>query len=600
MPIEKLCMSTRFVKNAISGQVKKIMNKIYPIYLNKKSPCYSVDQLGNKGCPAHSDIARFVYSINIGEHAQAFNILKETNPFSGGCGRFCDHPCETACNRAKFDGAVDIKYLERFASDYGYENNIMGEPVKERKGKSVGIIGSGPAGLACAYFLARNGYDTVVYERHQEAGGILREGIPSFRYPKEIREYELKYIESFGVEIKCGSLVDGDFLMKLIEEHDGVIVATGAQKPRKMGISGDELPEVKVGFEFLRDLSFDPDFVKGNYKGILDKLGLGQEVAIIGGGYTAFDVARSVVRLGGSPSVFYRRGMDEMTAHPGEVEEAQEEGVRFDFLTAPTEIKKGSDGRLEMVLQKMRLGEPDESGRRRPLPIEGSQYSVQVDNVVTAIGETPELDFIPGDFKIDGFRLIIEKLSQEQKSKVFISGDALQESSSATGMVVRAVGLAQETCVELRNFLGESVEKVNYEENIAYYDSIKTRYFPVESRVRIDKLSFDDRKGNFKEVDLALSVELAMTKAGRCWNCGICIQCDWCRDYSNQAILKLSVPWNPVKTSHFYKFIKEKVDFSTRDSVSGCPRNAMALVPGDETWKGQIDKQYISIESIKY
>ncbi len=576
------------------------MKKVFPIYLNKKSPCYAVDHLGNKGCPAHTDIARFLYSIYLGKHKQAFEILKETNPFSGGCGRFCDHPCETACNRGKFDDPVDIKYLERFASDYGFKNNILAKPVEERKGKSIAVIGAGPSGLSAAYFLARNGYDVIVYERHQEAGGILVEGIPIFRYPKDVRDYELRYIQSYGVEIKTNVNVNADLLLKLIKEHHGVIIATGAQKPRSMDIPGDSLPGIKVGFEFLRNLHFDEDFIKGNYKIILEKLGIGKEVAIIGGGYTAFDVARSIVRLGGNPHIYYRRSDDEMTAHPGEVREAQREGVKFRFLTAPCEVKKSGNGQLEMIMQDMWLGEPDSSGRRRPHPVNGSEYSVVVDTIITAIGETPELDFIPGDYKIEGFRLLIDQLDTQTRDKVFITGDALQGSNSATGMVVRAVGLAKDTSIEIRKYLGENIASEDYTLNVAQYPTIKTRYFAMEARVRIEKLPYEDRIGNFNEVELPLTNELAMEKAKRCWNCGICIQCDWCRDYSNQAILKLNVPWNPTKTSHFYKFIQERVDWSTRDSVEGCPRNAMAIVPYDDKWKDTVDKQYIKLDSISY
>ncbi len=576
------------------------MKKVYPIYLNKKSPCYSLDHKDNYGCPAHSDIARFLYSINIGEQRQAFEILKETNPFSGGCGRFCDHPCETACNRGKFDEPVDIKYLERFASDYGFNNNIMAEPVKDRKDKSIAVIGSGPAGLSTAYFLAREGYDVIVYERHGEPGGILTQGIPIFRYPVAVRDYEIRYIQSYGVRIECNVHVDSDFLLKLIQEHDGVVIATGAQKPRLMGIPGDDLPGVVVGFEFLRKMHFDSDFKRSHYDGLLEKLGVGKKVAVIGGGYTAFDVARSVVRLGAEPVVYYRRGIDEMTAHPGEVQEANHEGVQFQFLIAPSRVRKHESGQLEMTMQKMWLGDPDSSGRRRPQAEHGSEHPVLVDTIITAIGETPELELIPGDYKIAGYQLVIDQLAEPMRSKVYITGDALQGKGNVTGMVVRAVGMASDTSIQVRKALGEDLEEPSYYSDVAFYDTIKTRYFNKEARVRIDKLPYEARIGNFNEVDIPLSEELAVEKAGRCWNCGICIQCDWCRDYSNQAILKLSIPWNPGKTSHFYKFLMEKIDWSTRESVTGCPRNAMGMVPYDDQWKDLVDKQYISFDSIKY
>ncbi len=576
------------------------MKKLYPIYYNKKSPCYSIDHLGNGGCPARNDIARFIYSISVGDFLKAFNILKETNPFSGGCGRFCDHPCETACNRAKFDSAVDIKYLERFASDYGFKNNILAKPVEHRKNKSIAVIGSGPAGLSSAYFLARAGYDVIVYERHKEAGGILFEGIPPFRYPFELRDYEINYIKSFGVDIRLDKPVDWGFLKSLIKEHDAIVIATGAQKARSMGISGDNLSDVKVGLEFLRNLYYHQDFKSANYNGLLKSLEVGKDIAIIGGGYTAFDVARSSIRLGANPSVYYRRSMTEMTAHPGEVDEAKKEGIDFSFLTAPTDIKKLKSGKLQLSMERMRLGDVDSSGRRRPVPIKGSIYQLEVDTVITAIGETPDLSFITSDYRIEGYNIFIDALEKEDKDKLFITGDALQGNSGSVGMVVRAVGASQDTAIEVRNYLGENLERPKYNDDVAFYDTIKKRYFPVEARLRLGKLSIEERKGNFKEVDLPLSDDLAMSKASRCWNCGICIQCDWCRDYANESILKLSKNWNAKKDSHFYKFIKEKVSSQTKDSVTGCPRNAMAIVPYDNNWKDIVDKQYISYDDIAY
>lgn len=576
------------------------MKKIYPIYNNKKSPCYSVDHLDNYGCPARTDIARFMFSIGQKQYSEAFEIIKKTNPFSGGCGRFCDHPCEKACNRAKFDEPVDIKYLERFASDYGFQKNLLGNPPKQRKHASVAIIGSGPAGLSTAYFLAREGYDACVYEKSPEPGGILVQGIPIFRYPKEVREYEIRYIQSYGVEIKTNYKIHAKDLQQLIKDYDAVVVATGAQKPRQMEIEGDNLEGIHVGFEFLKQLHFSPDFLSRNYEKILKKMKIGKTVAVIGGGYTAFDVARSLVRLGSNPSVYYRRGVEQMTAHPGELREAEREGIQFHFMIAPKKVEKQDNGRLKMTLNKMWLGEKDNTGRGRPIPVPGSEHSIEVDNIITAIGETPELGFIPGDYAIEGFQLLLKGLDKELQKKVFITGDALQGSMTATGMVVRAVGLAQDTTLEVRRFLGESIDDPNYYENVATYDTIQKRYFGKEARVRIDKLAYKDRKNNFEEVDQPLSEELAVAKAKRCWNCGVCIQCDWCRDYSNQAIVKLSKSWDPGKTSHFYKFVKEKVDWSTRESVTGCPRNAMAMVPYEKDWKKIVDEQYISFDDIKY
>jgi len=560
--------------------------KQFPIYQNKLSPCTAKDHLNNRGCLANNDIARFIFAITLKEYRLAFNILKETNPFSGGCGRFCDHPCETACNRAKFDSPVDIQLLERFASDYGFKKGILPDKQINKK-ERIAVIGGGPAGLSSAYFLARSGYSATLFEKHEKAGGMLKEGIPIYRYPDNIYQYEIDYIKESGVKIETKAEIDGKSLKNLQKEFHAVIVASGAHKPKKLGIKGDNLDGVIVGLDFLKTVNLSEEVNKGDIKKLVKKTGIGKKAAVIGGGYTAFDVARSARKLGSEVTIYYRRTVNEMSAHPGEVEELKKEGVNFVLLAAPKEIAK-VNGRLKLTLQRMKLAEPDSSGRRKPIPIAGETFETDVDNVITAISEDPDLSFLPEPYSVDRFFLNIDG---NKKLNTFITGDALAGRCPETGSVVAAVGSAQGVAKNVIDFLtGKNNNRK--EELIAYYNTIQTRYFEVLGRAVVPKIPYKERMGNFNEITQTLSEAAAVDKASRCFFCGICIQCDWCLNYSNTSIAKLVMPWNPEKDAFFYKFLKEKVDRTTVRSVWACPRNAMGVV--DETKENQrvIREQY--------
>ncbi|MEF3255635.1 MAG: FAD-dependent oxidoreductase [Deferribacterales bacterium] len=562
------------------------MNKILPIYINKLSPCYSKDHLGNSGCPAKNDIPRFLYLVSQRRFEEAFYILKETNPFSAGCGRFCDHPCETACNRGKFDQAVDIKSLERFVADWGYEHDLKPMRKGDLKDKQIAIIGSGPSGLSCAYFMAMDGYKVDVYERHSTAGGLLSEGIPSYRYPKSVFEKELNYILNLGVNIYTNYNVDHNKFLNLAEEYDAVIVATGAQKPGSLNIEGEDLPDVLNGIEFLREINLEgklPD-VKG------------ESIGVIGGGYTAFDVARCSVRLGLDATIVYRRTVSEMTAHPGEVKECEDEGVKFHFLKQPIKIEKTDKNRLRLICQNMKLGPVDETGRSKPIPIKNSFSEFEFDKIVLAVGDKPDLSFI-GDRFINEFpKLNCMDLPENLRKKIFISGDAAMGGSDLVGMVVRAVGSAQETVKYVKYFLnGDRYLEEN--RDIAYYDTINIKYFQKRSRYVENKLRAKDRKDNFYEIVSTMDEDIAVSMASRCFYCGICIQCDWCYFYSDGTIFKLLKKWDPMKDMHFYKFNSKNITDATFKSVEACPRSALSVVRDSQEFKKYIDAQYIDLKS---
>lgn len=543
------------------------MKKLFPLYYNKISPCYSRDHLGSHGCYARNDIPRFLHLAALGRFEESFYVLKSTNPFSSGCGRFCDHPCETACNRTKFDQPVDIRSLERFVSDWGYQNGLKPKTSAAAKNKKVAVIGSGPAGLAAAYFLAQSGYKADVYEKQAVPGGLLTQGIPAFRYPREVFERELDFIKSAGVNIKCSEMIDKNKFLNLAREYDAVIVASGAHKPVEIGIEGEKIAGVESAIPFLRQINF------GHAADLNIKNG--EKICVIGGGYSAIDVARCTVRLGAEPTIVYRRTKGEMTAHPGEVEDTKKEGVSYKFLRQPLKIEKDSD-KLRLTVQVMKLGPVDESGRAKPFAVPGLTESLEFDRIVLAVGDRPDMFFVGERFSVDFPRMICPDLQPDESGKIFITGDAAMGSAESTGMVVRVVGLAQDTVKAVREYLGEQPEPEQKRE-IAYYSTLNTKYFDKLGRLVEDELPHAARKGNFNEVVKTVDEDIAMLMAGRCFNCGICIQCDWCFHYSDGSLIKLEKEWSPERDEHFYEFVEENLCEATYKSVEACPRSALTV-----------------------
>jgi NADPH-dependent glutamate synthase beta subunit-like oxidoreductase len=565
------------------------LKRLLPLYINRLSPCYSRDHLGNHGCHARNDIPRFLYLAENSRFEEAFYVLKETNPFSSGCGRFCDHPCETACNRTKFDQPVDIKALERFVSDKGYELGLKPIILDEDKGKQVAVVGSGPAGLSCAYFLARQGYKVDVYEKHEVAGGLLTEGIPAYRYPRDVFEKELAFIKAAGVNIHLNSNINKDSFRDLTQNYDAVIIATGAHKPAELNIEGEQLEGVENGIAFLKKINLgraaELDIKKG------------ERIGVIGGGYTAMDVVRCSVRLGAEAAMVYRRTAEEMTAHSGEVEETKREGATFNFLRSPMRIEKTAGG-LKLVTQKMKLGPVDESGRSKPVAVYGETEEFIFDRIVLAIGDKPDLFFVGERFTVDFPRMICHDLPEDASAKVFITGDAAMGTTDSTGMVVRVVGLAQDTAKSVREFFGEKIPD-EMPRKTAFYNTLNTKYFEKTGRLVEETIPFGERYGNFSEIVKTVSEDLAVLMAGRCFNCGICIQCDWCWHYSDGSIVKLEKDWTPKTDACYYEFLEDKICDATFKSVEACPRTALSIEPEGSNWDDIRESQYVSKEQLE-
>ena len=488
-----------------------------PIYEEKKPPC-------NHACPAGNDIRGFIALILKGKLREARDLLLETNPFPGITGRVCHHPCELECNRREFDEPLSIRALERLVGDEGYKSL---QPPQRRHKERIAIVGSGPAGLSCAYFLARKGYHVRIFEAEREPGGMLRWGIPEYRLPKAILERELSLVEGLGVELQTGVRVGRDIRLEGFDsDYDAIFLAVGATKGVELDLpglgaeaeAGGGVEGVLHGLEFLKRINFG------------EEVKLGERVAVIGGGNTAMDAARVALRLGAKPVVVYRRTRAEMPAIPEEVEAALEEGIEFAFLSAPVEILM-ADGRLKGAkFTRMELGPPDESGRRRPVPIPGSEFELELDSLILAVGEEPDLFFLPQGVELREGRvndpILVEAL--KLKAPVFAGGDA----ATGAGTVVDAIASGRRGAEAIDRCLRGLPEPVKLEEPVLVpFERINLDYFEPRARVQGRTLTVPERIADFREVELGLTAEEGRLEAERCFSCGACNQCDNCITY---------------------------------------------------------------------
>jgi NADPH-dependent glutamate synthase beta subunit-like oxidoreductase len=491
-----------------------------PVYEEKRPPCRGA-------CPAGTDIPHVLSLIAEGRFLEAYQQIKQENPLPGVCGRVCYHPCEAACNRARFDEAVTVHDLERFVSDTYFEGKNGHErpsvEPRSRRGR-IAIVGSGPAGLACAHVLARAGLWVTVYEAESEPGGMLRVGIPKYRLPRDVLDREIDEIAHLGVEFVTNTRVGRDVdLERLWEGHDALFLATGAHRSRSLRISGEDEPDVLSGLEFLKAVN----------AGL--PVEIGERVLVIGGGNTAIDAARTALRLGAKPTIVYRRTRMEMPAVPEEIEEAEREGVQFVFLAAPKAIRR-DDGALEVEFIRMRLGEPDESGRRRPVPIPRSEFTFTADTVLAAVGEEPELPLIEERIETSAGLVMSDHRALLRRAGVFLGGDAL----TGPSMVVEAIASGKRAARRIIRFLSRGqppdlrarrngARRARRRELEAAFEQLNLEYFTPQSRTEPPHLPVDERVTEFSEVVGGLTAAQAMAEAARCFSCGVCNFCDTCR-----------------------------------------------------------------------
>lgn len=468
-----------------------------------KAPC-------SLNCPAGTDCQGYVGLIANGQYRQAVKLIKEKVPLPASIGRICPHPCEQACRRKMVEDPIAIAHLKSFAADLDLRSWAPYQPeCAPDTHKKISIVGGGPAGLTAAYFLRTMGHSVTVYDAMPKMGGMLRYGIPQYRLPKEVLDQEVAAIASLGVTmINNTKIGEGLTLDELREGSDAVLVAIGAWTSSSMRVPGESLNGVMGGIDFLRHVALN------------EPSGIGERVAVVGGGNTAMDACRTAVRMGAKEVyIIYRRTRDEMPADALEIEQAEEEGVAFKFLTNPVEIL-GAGGAVRGVrLQQMALGEPDASGRRRPVPVEGAFEDLPLDTVIMAIGQwtNPE-GFEALELTKRGTIAADESTFSTSLNGVFAVGDATNRGAD---IAIAAIGEAGKAAKVIDSFLkGAAVpyRKPYVVERTVTPEMLAGR--EKKARVQMPHLSPEERKTNFKEIDLGYTQELAKREASRCLECG--------------------------------------------------------------------------------
>lgn len=475
---------------------------VKPFYDPKTSPCIA-------GCPAGEDIQGYIALAREGKYEEAVRLIWDSNPFPSICGRVCYHPCMDSCARAQYDDAVYIPAIERFLGDYALEHKVSGAEPEASKGERVAVVGGGPAGLACAYFLARAGFGVTIFEAKPKLGGVLRYGIPEYRLPKRILDAELEKLIELGIEIRTETVVGRDVAIEDMTDFSAFFVGVGLQKSRELGLEGEDVEGVMPGLEFLEAVNTGK------------KVNVGKNVIVVGGGNTAMDVARSAMRLGANVTVLYRRTRAEMPAIEDEVQEAFDEGVAFKFLGIPHEIIT-KDGRIvEVVCQEMELGEPDDSGRRRPLPKEGAFFNLPADSLLTATGEMPDTDAFNKLMEVKWGLIVTDEYGRTSHRKVFAGGDVVTGASTVVNAVARGRGAAEVISSQLQDkeFNPKERKKV-----VAIAD-VNTAYFVHKQRT---KMPHANEHKTFDEVNFGFSDKDVQAEVERCFSCGVCDGCDTC------------------------------------------------------------------------
>lgn len=470
-----------------------------------------------QACPANTDIQGFIDLITAGKYKDALKSIKRTNPMPMVIGRVCPGFCETRCRRGALDDTIAIYALERFVADYDQSSGNSYTPeVKPSTGHKVAIIGGGPAGLSAAYYLAIEGHEVEIFDANPQLGGWLRYGIPEYRLPKNILDEEIAAIANLCRQIHHNVSLGRDFTIEDLKKkgYKAIFIGIGAQEDQRIGVEGDDISGVLSGINFLRDSALGK------------KIGVGKKVVVVGGGNTAVDAARTALRMGAKEvTILYRRSREEMPAIAEEVDGAEQEGVRLQFLAAPVKFN-GKDGRVDSIeCIKMKLGELDSSGRRKPEPIAGSEFNIKADTVIAAIGQG--IDRSALSKKMLNSKQYVQADGETMETPVegvFAGGDCVHGPAT----VIEAIAAGKRAAVSINLYLSGQSLKKPHERVKAEPDRLSVN--PSEEampqpRVEMPILSAKERRKSFKEIKLGFSEEMARREADRCLRCGACFLC---------------------------------------------------------------------------
>jgi len=519
-----LCGLGQTSPNPVLSTIKYFRDEYEAHIREKKCPAAVCDALMispcQHTCPVGINIPKYVAHIAAGEYREAIDTIRERNPFPAICGRICHHPCELRCRRGELDDPVAIRELKRFAADWYFKYVTEDpEPFPLKQSQRVAVVGAGPTGLSCAYYLAQMGYPVTVFEALPIGGGMLSVAIPEFRLPREVIQKEIDYIAKKGVDIRYNTPISVNFTVEDLRRDgfEAVFVAAGAQRSQRVGIPGEleDVAGLYYGLRFLRDVKLGR------------QVRVGHRVAVIGGGNVALDAARTALRLGASEvNIYYRRSRDEMPVTEVEYDQTIDEGIQVNFLVSPTRIVSENWEVTGLQCIRMRLGEPDESGRRRPIPITGSEFFITADNVIAAVGQAPDLSFLPADSALERTRwetLVVDSNTLATNvSGIFAGGDFV----TGPGMVIDAIAAGRRGAIAINKYLKGDTSRVEiYDLKSGVVGELPSQdieeSWKVQPRLAVPILPSQERKNSFNEVELSFPEERARQEAKRCLRCDL-------------------------------------------------------------------------------
>ena len=573
---------------------------VFKSYAQAIPGAFAIEKRGTapckEACPAHVSVQGFIALMNQKRYAEAVALFKQAHPFPGVCGRVCHHPCETACTRTAVDQPLSIAHLHRFLADWDQSQDTPFFPEKkEQREEKVAIIGSGPAGLTCAYFLAISGYNVTVFEKLPVVGGMLSVGIPAYRLPRDIISTEVQTICDLGVTIQCGVELGKDISVAQLrdEGYHAIFLGIGSHECKVLGIPGEDLNGVYPGVDFLREINLGNEVV------------LGDRVVVIGGGNVAMDSVRTALRNGSKhPMVVYRRSEAEMPASVEEIHECRDENIEIMTLTAPIRVigENGQVVGLECI--RMELGEPDASGRRRPVPIAGSEFIIAADAIIPAIGQESDWACLTdecactlsdwGTMRVDPLTL------QTSDADIFAGGDAV----TGPATVVEAISAGQRAAESIHRYI-QGIDLFK-DRDVKYpvVEEIPLEGIPEASRQPMPTLDATARVTHFNEVQLGYDAETSGKESDRCLACGVCCECYQCVEacmadavdhHQTTDIREIAVgsvilapgsqPFNPEMFAQFYHYgtnpnVLTSLEFERILSASG-PTMGHLVRPSD-------------------